>query len=58
MAIFSGVARQHQQTAYGVLPNSLQQEWAFVKCLTLGIEVAFQPMEDELLDTLLPDLFQ
>ena len=40
------------------LHKSLQQEWAFVKCITLDIGMAFQELEDELRYTVLPDLFQ
>ena len=58
VATLAGVARRHPQTAYAGLQKSLQQEWAFVQSITLGIGMAFQEVEDELQDTFLLALFQ
>ena len=35
--VMSGVARQHQQSAYADLQKSLQQEWAFIQRIDPGI---------------------
>ena len=52
------LVRRHPQTAYTGLQKSLHKEWAFVQCITLGIGMVFQPVEDELRDTFLQALFQ
>ena len=48
----------HPQTAYESLQKYLQQEWAFMQRVTLGIGMAFQPVEENLQDTFIPALFQ
>ena len=58
MATLDGVACRHPQTAYAGLQKSSYQEWAFVKRVTPDIGMAFQAVEDELQDNLLPALFQ
>ena len=58
MATLDGVARRHPQAAYAGLLKSLQQEWAFVQHINLGIGMEFQAVEDELRDTFLLYLFQ
>ena len=58
VSILAGVAHWPPQTAYAVLQKYLHQEWDFVQCATPDIGMAFQPVEDELQDTFLPDLFQ
>ena len=58
VATLAGVAHQHPQIAYAGLQKSLQHEWAFVQCVTPGIGMAFQAVEDELRETFFPDLFQ
>ena len=37
VATLDGVARLHRHTTYVSLNKSLQQEWAFVQCVTPGI---------------------
>ena len=49
---------RHPQTVYAGLQKSLQQEWAFVEHVTLGIGPEFHPVEDELCDAFLPALFK
>ena len=58
MATLAGVAHWHPQTTYTGLKKYLQQECAFLQRVTPGIGMAFQTVEDELQDTLLPALFQ
>ena len=58
MATLAEAARQHPQTAYAGLQKSLHKEWVFTHCVTLCIGMEFQPVEDELRDTSLPDLFK
>ena len=53
-----GVARKHPQSAYAGLQKSLQQEWAFVQRVTLGIGDAFGPVEEEIATAFLPELFE
>ena len=52
------MVQRHPQTAYAGLQKSLQQDWSFVQRVTLDIGNAFQAVEDELRETLLPVLFQ
>ena len=50
VAILSGVARKHPQSDYAGLQKSLQQEWAFVQRVTLGVEDSLgHPLHNELL---------
>ena len=58
VATLAGVAHWHLQTAYAGLQKSLQQEWAFVKSVTLVIGIPFQAVEDEFWDIFLLTLFQ
>ena len=58
MATLAGVARRHPKTACAGLQKSLQQERDFVQHVTPDIGMAFQAVDDELWDTLLPALFQ
>ena len=52
------VARKHLQSAYAGLQKSIQQEWAFVQRVTLGIGDTFGPVEEEITTTFLPALFE
>ena len=54
----AGVARRHPQTAYMGLKKSLQQDWDFMQCVTLDIDMAFQVVEDTLWYIFLQSLFQ
>ena len=54
----AGMARRHPQTAYAGLQKSLQQESAFTQCVTPGIRMEFQEVEDELRYIFLRSLFQ
>ena len=58
MTIIAGVAGKHLLTTSKSLQKSLQQEWNFVKCVTLDIGTAFQPVEDDLRNVLPPSLFK
>ena len=58
MATLDCVVCRHLQTPYTGLQKSLQPEWAFVKCVTPDIGMAFQVVEDLLRDIFLPSLFQ
>ena len=58
VATLAEAARQHPQTAYAGLQKSLHKECVFTHCVTLCIGMEFQPVEDELWDTSLPDLFK
>ena len=53
-----GVTGKHHQTSYAGLKKSLQQEWAFVQCITPDTGSAFQPVEDEIRDAFLLALFR
>ena len=53
-----GVSRKHPQYAYSELQKSLQQEWAFVQRVTLGIGNTFGPMEKALKENFVPTLFK
>ena len=52
------VAGQHPQTAYSGLQKSLKKVWYFVQHVTPVIGLAFHPVEDDLHDAFLPDLFK
>ena len=54
----AGISRKHPQSAYSVLQESLQQEWAFVQQVTPVICDAFVPVEKALRETFMPDLFE
>ena len=54
----AGVSRKHPQSAYAVLQKSLQQEWAFVQRVTLGIGNAFCPVEKAMKETFVSALFE
>ena len=54
----AGVYRKHRQSAYAGLQKSLQQEWAFVQRVTLGIGNAFGPKEMAMKETFVPALFE
>ena len=56
--ILAGVSLKHPQSSYSVLQNSLQQEWAFVEWVNLGIGNAFHPVETALRETFVPSLFE
>ena len=58
METLVGVIRKHPQYAYAGLQKPLQQEWAFVHWVTLGIGDAFIPVEKSLQETFLPELFE
>ena len=58
METLAGFFRNHPQSAYAVLQKSLQQEWAFVQRVNLGIGNAFGPVEKELRGTFMPALFE
>ena len=58
MNTLDGVVCRNLQTAYTGLQKSLQQEWAFVQCVTPDIGMDFQAAEDEFQDTFLLALFQ
>ena len=54
----SGVSCKHPQSAYAGPQKSLQQEWAFVQPVTLGIGNAFGPVKKALRETFVPALFE
>ena len=54
----AGVSRNHPQSAYAGLQNSLQQEWAFVQQVTPGIGDAFGPVEEDIAKAFLLALFE
>ena len=56
--ILARVSRKHLQSAYTGLQKSLQQEWAFVQRVTIGINNAFRPVEMALKETFVPALFE
>ena len=58
VAIMARVAGNHPQSASMVLQKSLHQEWALMQRVTLDIGTAFQPVEDVMRATFLPDLLQ
>ena len=58
METLAGISRKHPQSAYAGLQKSLQQEWAFVQQVTLGIGNAFGPVEKVLRETFVPELFE
>ena len=58
MNILAGVAQKHPQSAYAGLQKSLHQEWAFVQRVTPGVGDAFFPVEVELKEIFVPELFQ
>ena len=58
VAIMDRVAGKQPQKIYAGLQNSLQQEWDFVQCVNPDIGKTFQPVEDELREIFLPDLFK
>ena len=58
METLSGVSRKHPKSAYAVVQKSLQQEWAFVQRVTLGIGDAFGPVEKALWETFVPAIFE
>ena len=57
VTILAGVARKHPHSAYAGLQKSLQQEWAFVQRVTLGVGYSFGPVEEALKEILIPALF-
>ena len=54
----AGVSRKHPQPAHAGLQKSLQQEWAFVQWVALGIGDAFGPVEEEIATVFLLELFK
>ena len=52
VAILAGVAPKHPQSAYAGLQKSLQQEWALVQRVTLGVGDYFGRVETALKETL------
>ena len=57
MGVIDGVVRQHQQTAYSILKNTLQQEWDFIQNVTPDIGEAFCPVNEDFQHYFLPVLF-
>ena len=58
MNILSGVTQKHPQSAYTGLQKFLQQEWDFVQRVTPGVGDSFGPVEEELKETFVPELFK
>ena len=58
VAILAGVAPKHPQSAYTGMQKSLQQEWAFVQRVTLGVGDSFGPVETALKETFVPAVFE
>ena len=58
VAIFARVSQKHPQSAYAGLLKSLQQEWAFMQRVTLGVHDSFGPVEKALKETFVPELFE
>ena len=58
MATLDGLARQHLQTAYVGLHKYLHQDRDFVQRVIPDIGIAFQEVEDALMEIFFPDLFQ
>ena len=58
MAILAGVAQKHPQSAYVGLQKSLQQEWAFMQRVNLGVSDSFGPVETALKETFVPELIE
>ena len=56
--ILAGVALKQPQSAYAGVQKSLQQEWAFMQRLTLGVGDDFDPVEVGLKEIFVPALFQ
>ena len=44
--------------AYAGMHNPLQQEWAFVKRISLGVRELFQIVEDSIKEAFMPTLLQ
>ena len=57
MVTLAGFFLKHLQSAYAGLQKSLQQEWAFLQRVTLGIGNAFSPIEKALRENFFLTLF-
>ena len=58
VSVLAGVAHKHPHSANVGLQKSLQQNWAFVQRVTPGVGEALGPVEEDLREIFVPDLFR